>query len=128
MKWWLVAALATSCATTPPLRETPPETPHVDPAAEQRAVLDAFLHAVETQRFDDALQWLSKSWRDRYDGAQLARDFEVDPRAVDRVALLRSHRGDAFVVAQQGSTLPLAQGRALQLVLEPQGWRIAALE
>lgn len=129
MKWWLVAALVTGCATTPPpVRELPPEKPYVDPAAEQRAVLDAFLQAVEKQRFDDALQWLSKAWRDRYDGSLFARDFDVDPRAADRLALIRSHRGDAFVIVQNAATLPLAKGRAMQLVLEPQGWRIAALE
>lgn len=123
----LIAALLSGCAVAPvkPVDPVVVIAP-VDVHAEQRAVVDAFLIAVDARNFGDVHALLSKSLRDRYDAQRLQRDFENEPKAMARVEAVRLARKADFTM--NGSVLPLHHDRQLRLVREDEQWKIASLE
>ena len=120
--WLLVLA---GCVTTPPPVVTRPPAPAVDPHAAQRAVVRAFVQATDAHRFEEAWALLARPLRDRYTAARLAEDFEAEPLAAARLEQLKRRLDGPFA---DSNTLAWAEGKALRLTLEPDGWRIAALE
>lgn len=102
MKPWPLV-LACACATPGPI--APPPAPVIAPAADARVELTArFRQAVAARRFDEVLTMLSKRWREHYDVARLAHDFDTEP--------LASARSD----------------RPLTLVEEAGEWKVDSLE
>ena len=134
MKYWLAVLLLAGCATTlAPLPEKPAPTkpaPVVaaEPAAAVRAVVEAFIVAIEAGRFDQVWPLLAQPLRERYSVESLARDFGADPLAGARIAELKHKSNAPLVEGKESASLPWAAGRSLRLVKEPDGWRIAALE
>ena len=134
MKCWLAVLLLAGCVTTPaPLPGKPAPTkadPVVaaEPAAAVRAVVEAFIVAVEAGRFDQVWPLLAKPLRERYSVELLARDFEADPLAGARIAELKHKSNAPLLEGKDAASLAWAEGRSLRLVKEPDGWRIAALE
>jgi hypothetical protein len=133
MRWGLGLLLA-GCVTTPaPLKpvvkaEVAPPAAQVDPQAELRAVVNAFVTATEARRFDRVLALLSKPLRDRYSVKALERDFGDDPLAPARLTQLKLKAGSPLLESKSSASLEWSAGRALRLVHEPDGWRITALE
>lgn len=96
--------------------------------AAARAALAAFLDAAEARRFSAAYAWLSSDLRGRYTPSSLARDFSLAPDAGDR---LRRSRAALDAVPQEAGgevRFPITQGRAVVLVEEAGGFRVASLE
>jgi hypothetical protein len=131
----LTVLLLAGCATTPSPRPVKPEPKPVvvpQPVEDRQAVLrelvQRFVAATESKHFEEVLPLLAKPLRERYSVEKLERDFGADPLAVARLAQIKAKAGDAFVEAKDSAALEWAQGRALKLVQEPDGWRIASLE
>lgn len=124
------ALLLAGCATTPPAPRPPPSPP---PAAQTsssgaRLALERFVAAAEARRFDEVFDLLTSTWRERYGNAdRLARDFEAEPAAAERLRGIRAAAG-RLVEGQGAASLEWAPGRVLRLVLEPGGWRISQLD
>jgi hypothetical protein len=93
-----------------------------------RAALESFLSAADVRRFSEAWRWLSSDLRARYTPSSLARDFSLAPDAGDR--LRRAHAAAEGAGVETGDTVsfPIAEGRAVKLVEEADGFRVAALE
>ncbi len=102
--------------------------PAVDSQAELRAVLQAFVTAAETKRFSDVHALLAKPLRDRYSVDQLSVDFLAEPLASARLAQIKLKSEAPFAESKASASLEWASGRAVRLVREPDGWRVAALE
>ena len=127
--------LLAGCVTTKPVPVKPivkPEivapVPTVDSQAELRAVVNAFVAASEAKRFDQLLPLLAKPLRDRYSVKALERDFNADPLASARIAQLKLKSAAQLIESKESASLEWSSGRALRLVHEADGWRIAALE
>ena len=118
--WLLLCA----CVTTAPA-PTPVEAPVADVHQKQRETLVAFVAATEARRFDDAWALLARPLRDRYSAVRLAHDFDAEPLAAARIAQIKRQLDQPFLDA---TTFRWAEGKALKLTLEPEGWRIASLE
>lgn len=117
------AAQAQLDAVAPELSEV--AAPRV---AAARAALGAFLDAAEARRFTAAYGWLSSELRARYTPSSLARDFSLAPDAGDRLRRARAALDGPAVEAGRAVRFPLAEGRAVQLVEETDGFRVASLE
>lgn len=120
------------CVTTPaPVPESPAPfspvatAPTLDPA---RAAVRRFVQAVEARRFDEALGLLSRAWRDRYDAARFEHDFDAEPRSALRVKRLAAALDAPLALDGPRAALPLGDGLAAELLLEPEGWRLHSLE
>ncbi len=103
----------------------------VEPGADEgpRAALTAFLDAVEQGDFAAAYGLLSSSWRQRYTPDRFAADFKAEPLSKERLKRARAALTGAQVVLREGAAeYPISQGRAVQLVREPEGFRVVALE
>lgn len=100
------------------------------PQIAPRQALEHFLSAVEGGDFKAAYLLLAQPWRDRYTPQRLEKDFQLEPQAKDRVARVRAALGGKaeVEVSREGARLPLGDGRAVQLVREGGGYKIAALE
>jgi hypothetical protein len=100
------------------------------PQAAPRQALERFVSSVEGGDFQAAYLLLAQSWRDRYTPQRLEKDFALEPQAKDRVARVRAALGGKVEVevSREGARLPLGNGRAVQLVKEGGGYKIAALE
>ena len=134
MKPGFAALLLAGCVTTPvavkpvPLAPPAPIAAPSDPQAPLRALVQAFVTAAEARRFDEVLALMSKPLRDRYSVASLERDFGADPLASERLAQLKLKAGAPLIETKQAASLEWSAGRALRMVHEADGWRIAALE
>lgn len=135
MKRSLAMLLLAGCVTTPAPKPVKPEpTPVVvpEPAEDRQAVLRAvvqrFVEATEARHFEEVLPLLAKPLRERYTVKNLERDFGTDPLAVARLAQIKAKVSGRFVEAKDSAALEWAQGRALRLVQEADGWRISSLE
>jgi hypothetical protein len=119
----VLAAQAQLDVVAPELSEAP-----VTRIAAARAALAAFLDAAEARRFTAAYGWLSSALRGRYTPSSLAHDFSLAPDAGDRLRRARAALGGP--VLETGATVrfPLAEGRAVELVEEADGFRVASLE
>ncbi len=131
----LTVLLLAGCATTPSPRVVKPEPKPVvvpQPVEDRQAVLrdlvQRFVAATESKHFEEVLPLLAKPLRERYSVQNLERDFGSDPLAAARLAQIKAKAGGAFVEAKDAAALEWAQGRALKLVQEADGWRIASLE
>jgi hypothetical protein len=102
--------------------------PTEDRQAALRAVVQHFVEATEARRFEEVLPLLAKPLRERYSVKNLERDFGSDPLAAARLAQIKAKAGGEFVEAKDSAALEWAQGRALRLVQEADGWRISSLE
>lgn len=100
------------------------------PQAAPRQALERFVSSVEGGDFKAAYLLLAQPWRDRYTPQRLEKDFTLEPQAKDRVARVRAALGGKveLEVSREGAKLPLGNGRAVQLVREGGGYKIAALE
>lgn len=100
------------------------------PAEAARAALKVFLEAAGKGDFATAHALLAEPLRQRYDARRLEEDFARDPSALAR---LQRTRGAADVPASvtassdQSVVFPHERGQ-VRLVLEPGGYRVAALE
>lgn len=128
MKRLACLLLLAGCVTTPPPPRVPEVPPVVDAAAAPRATVDAFLAAIDAQKFEDVHALLIKPLRDRYDVARLKADFEGEPNARQRVDAIRAARSAAMSFSEGEASLPLTHERQLRLVREGADWKIAALE
>jgi hypothetical protein len=91
-------------------------------------VLARFLTATEQGDFRTAYHLLSARWRGRYTVDRLAADFAVEPLARDRVARARATLSAGPQVAGDQIRFPMGSTRAVVLVREPEGYRVAELE
>jgi hypothetical protein len=120
----LSAALACAAGRTPP-----PPAGRGDAAA--REALGRFARAVQAGRWEEADALLSARWRATHGPGRLALDWrgagpaarEAAQRVVEAV-----DGGVALEPATGGARLPVGAGKAAVVVLEPQGWRVDALE
>ncbi len=120
---------------TPPAPRPAPEVPApvvpvvVDAQAPLKAVVAQFIAASEARQFDQVHALLSKPLRERYSPDQLARDYDAEPLAVERVAAIKKASARFTESKDQArATLEWAAGRTLRLVREDEGWRIATVE
>lgn len=93
-----------------------------------RAALGAFLDAAEARRFAAAYEWLSSDLKNRYSPSSLARDFSLAPDAGERLRRARVALDGTALETDAGVRFPMAAGRAVLLVEESGGFRVAALE
>jgi hypothetical protein len=132
---WLGLVLG-GCVTATPAPVTPPvvtpEVVHgpVDGRADevQRTLVQRFVDAAEKHDFDTAWRLLAEPLRDRYTPERLKADFEAEPLAGERLSRIRRALDQSFRVEGRRAFLELTGGRVLELVQEPTGWRVAALE
>ncbi len=116
------------------VRSLPPATPDAAPPIFSVAkspvtgVLTDFLTAVDARDFDRALALTSASWRQRYSVEQFAADFASEPLAQERLARVRVALSLPVQVTGAAAAIELGEGRVLRLVLEPDGFRLSALE
>jgi hypothetical protein len=106
----------------------PPPTGADDAAA--REVLGRFAKALDKGRFDEAQALLSRRWRDAYTPGRLAMDYRGAPgarEALARVARLLAS-GEPLIRGVDRAHLGMAGAGRPLLVLEPDGWRVDALE
>lgn len=104
------------------------DTPSADPQVELRRAVEGFVAASEARQFDAIHALLSKPLRDRYTPALLARDFEAEPYARERVARIKAKATQPLTVQGERASLEWAPGRSLQFVREAAAWKIASME
>ena len=134
MKWWLAVLIFASCVTAPVPMPTRADavtevTPSpVDDRAALRTLVLRFVMAAEAGRFEEVLSLLSRPLRERYSVELLTRDFGTDPLASARLSQIKSKLSLPFTETKETAALEWSAGRALRLVRETEGWRIAGLE
>lgn len=104
------------------------DPPRQDQVAVVRQALGEFVTQVERRDFAAAWRSLSAELRARYTPERLAKDFGLEPLAEERVARLKAGLGAPIAVEQAAATLELGRERIVRLVLERDGWKVAALE
>ncbi|HEX9244225.1 MAG TPA: hypothetical protein VF875_17405 [Anaeromyxobacter sp.] len=122
----LVLSAVLACATG---RPPPPPTGSDDAAARQ--VLGRFARAVRMGRWEEADALLSARWRATHGPGRLALDARgAGPAAGEAAARVVGalDAGVALERAPGAARLSVGAGRAAVVVLEPQGWRVDALE
>lgn len=128
----LVACVTPSSSPPPTTPDVPAPVAHAAPRptdeADARAVIARFLEAVDARKFADALALLSGDLQRRYTAQRLEQDFDAEPLAKERVERIRGAMKRELELGGAAARLPLAEGRAMTLVHEQAGWRIAALE
>jgi hypothetical protein len=98
-------------------------------AATPERALGAFLDAAGAGDFTAAYALLAGPLRERYTPEALARDFRAEPEAASRLARARAALArPAERASDAEARFPLGPQRAVRLVREPDGWRVAALE
>jgi hypothetical protein len=129
VKWLVVAVFAAGCHSA----NTAIGARHLEAADPNvggpRAVIHAFVAAVQARSFGVAHALLAKPLRERYTPARLEHDFLADPSGALRVQMISARQETSILNEHDGvATLQWAEGHALRLEREPKGWRIAALE
>jgi hypothetical protein len=122
----LALSAAIACAAG---RPAPPPAGTDDAAA--REVLGRFARAVQAGRWEEADALLSARWRATHGPGRLALDWRgAGPAAGEAAArVLGALDGGVALERTSGAArLPVGAGRAAVVVLEPQGWRVDALE
>lgn len=98
------------------------------PSDAPRAALAHFLDAVEASDWATAWSLLSDPLRARYTPERLREDFQREPLATERLRRARlTLKGPAKVTGPEAE-FPLGEERAVRLVRETDGWRVAAIE
>jgi hypothetical protein len=90
--------------------------------------LERFLDAAERGDFVAAYGLLAASWRARYTPERLKEDFGREPLARERLVRARRALERPPSQTDQGVEYPLGDGKAVRLVREADGFRVAALE
>lgn len=130
-------ALLTGCTHLPTASRVPPQAPCApcpaalwpEPSDHPREIVGQFLGAVVRGDFDAAWRLLASPWRERYTPSRLSFDFSaVRGLAQDKLARIRASPDSGWRIGADQAVLPIAQGKAVRLVRESEGWRIAALE
>ncbi len=98
------------------------------PAADAARTLGEFLDASAAADFARAWSLLAAPLRARYSPERLAQDFAAEPGAQDRLSRARAAAQTSPVIEGDEARWPLGEGRAVRLVREGDGWRVAALE
>jgi hypothetical protein len=98
------------------------------PADAPRAVLGRFLDAVEAGDWATAWSLLSDPLRARYTPERLREDFEREPLSAERLRRARLALVGPVRVTASGAEFPLGKERAVRLVREAGGYRVAAIE
>jgi len=132
----IVIGVALGCSAAPQKPETaanPPTQgakPATHPADGPREALTSFFDSVERKDFETCWRSLDSPLRARYTPSRLGEDFStVKGPAEDKLARARAALAkDALKIDGERAELPIAQDRALRLVHEADGWKIAALE
>ncbi|MBF5040908.1 hypothetical protein FGE12_00790 [Aggregicoccus sp. 17bor-14] len=96
--------------------------------AAPRAALERFLEAAEAGRWPEAWSLLAGPLRARYTPERLGADFRAEPLARERLQRARAALPGPLVLEGAEARLELGQGRAVRLVREDGGYRVAALE
>lgn len=99
------------------------------PGEKPEVVLARFLDAAAAGDFSTAYGLLASPLRARYTPATLERDYGAEPLAKERLARARfalEHQPPAY---RPGAVeFPIAEGRAVRLVPEAGGYKVAAIE
>jgi hypothetical protein len=90
--------------------------------------LNRFLAAVEAADWSTAWSQLSATWRGRYTPEGLGKDFESEPLVRDRLARAKAAGRTQATVESDRARFPIAEGKAVRLVLEAGAWKVDALE
>lgn len=93
-----------------------------------RERVEHFLAAVDRGDFEAVFADLSATWRARYTPARLKADFTGEPAAVERLQRIKAALPGRWEVTLAGPQLPLGDGKALKLLREGDGFKVAALE
>lgn len=126
--------LASACVTAP--RPTPVDAPLPEPVLTRGEALQLELHraverfvtATEGRQFDALHALLSQRLRDRYTPQLLARDFDAEPYAHERLARIKARAAEPLTLQGDTASLEWAPGRSLKLTRESDSWKIASLE
>ncbi|MGC4114275.1 MAG: hypothetical protein QM765_06590 [Myxococcales bacterium] len=115
---------------TPPTQGSANAPTHsVEPGAEPKAALEAFLSAAEKEDFQACYQLLASPLREKYTPIRLGEDFRaVQGLALDKLARARVALAARPRLEQASAEFPISETRAVRLVLESSGWKVAALE
>lgn len=99
-----------------------------DTPASASETLQAFVDDVRSNRFAAAYGLLTAGWRARYTPERFQRDFFAEPSSKDKLARAQQALTTSPTFTATGAEFPIGQGRAVRLLLEPGGYRLAALE
>jgi hypothetical protein len=99
-----------------------------DLAEEAREVLTAFLSAADSGDFAQAYRLLASELRARYTPERLEQDFRAEPLAKERLTRARGALGSDPIPEGRQVLFPIAEGKAVRLVHEDEGYRVMALE
>lgn len=97
-------------------------------AGEATATLRRFLDAVEREDFSAAYALLSSPLRARYTPDRFEADFASEPLAKDRLARARRAAAQAPTAVAGGFSFPIGGDKAVRVVREGDGYRVAAIE
>jgi hypothetical protein len=102
----------------------------VEPALGEaaRRALEAFLSAADSGDFDAAYRLLASELRARYTPQRLEQDFRTEPLALERLARARAALKGEPVLDGRQALFPIAEGKAVRLVREDDGFRVMGLE
>ncbi len=121
-------AFGVACAARPVAVSPPAPAPRTD-ADEARAALLAFVAAAEERRFEACYEMLAAPLRARYTAARLAADWRLaETVAGERLARARASAAAAPQIRGDQASFPVGTGRAVLLVREAAGWRVASLD
>jgi hypothetical protein len=91
-------------------------------------VLERFLDAAERHDFSTVYRLMAARWRAQYSVQRLEADFAREPRAKVRLLEARQALHEKPVLLRDEARFPLDAGRAVVLLKEREGYRVASLE
>ncbi len=131
----LVAAVLAAALLLPACATRGPTVPEPDAGAASGAMADpaetlgGFVTAARERDFETVWGLLASPLRARYTPETLARDFSrVEQGALERLSRAGLEASAAPEVEGGRARFPIGDGRAVQLVLEADGWKVEALE
>lgn len=98
------------------------------PAGEAKVALRRFVDAVEAEDFAAAYALLAAPLRARYTPERFAEDFRREPLADERLTRARAALTAPPEKTPDGFAFPISDGKAVELVREPDGYRLVAIE
>jgi hypothetical protein len=102
---------------------------HPPAAPDARDALEAFVTSADKGDFTTCWRSLAAPLRERYTPARLADDFaQARGLAEDKLARARAAMASAPRLQEGRAEFPVSERKAVRLVLEADGWKIAALE
>jgi hypothetical protein len=97
-------------------------------SGEAAAALRRFVDAVERRDFETAYGLLSGPLRARYTPERFEHDFAAEPLAKERLERARRAAMTAPVAVAGGFSFPIGGDKAVRVVREGDGYRVAAIE